>query len=150
MLPHKEVRLRLGDLLAADDATLAPALAANKIALIKAAFAYSESIALADLDLADFDGSTPIAGAVGAQLVGIDPVTLEQIITIKDPVGGYRWITTGMTNLPQTIYGAALLNDAGDAILGLLVEDTPITLNAVGQQIDLGSVQMRFVAQPIG
>ena len=149
MIPMKELRLKLGTLLAADSATLAPAADANEIALIKAAFNEDEDLVIGDLTLADFDGSTPIAGALGTQQTGIDPDTAEQRITIKDPLGGYRFITTGLTNLPQQIFGMALTNLAGTALLGVELFDEPITLTEVGQEINLGKVQMTMVLQPL-
>lgn len=148
MIPAKDVRLQFGILLAADDTTLAPAVSANKIALFKNNAVIADGTVVGDLDLADFDGSAAIAGATGAQQTGLDPDTNDQLITIKDPAGGYRFITTGLTNLPQTIYGFALLsNDLATYLAGELLE-TPVTLTAIGQEINIGKAQMRMVAQP--
>jgi hypothetical protein len=149
MLPTKAVRLALGTLLAADTTTLAPAVTANKISLIKAPFTPSENLVIGDLTLADFATSTAIAGTLGAQLVGTDPATLDQVITIKDPLGGYRWITTALTNLPQTIYGFALTDSTLATLLAVAVLPAPVTLQEVGQFIDLGSVQLTIVTRPI-
>jgi hypothetical protein len=136
-------------LLAADTTTLAPAVTANKISLIKAPFTPSENLVIGDLTLADFATSTAIAGTLGAQLVGTDPATLDQVITIKDPLGGYRWITTALTNLPQTIYGFALTDSTLATLLAVAVLPAPVTLQEVGQFIDLGSVQLTIVTRPI-
>lgn len=149
MLPMKAVRLRIGTLLAADATTLAPATDANTIALIKSEFTLEEDLVAADVDLADFDGSTPIAGATGAQQEGIDPATGDQIVTIKDPAGGYRFETTGVTNLPQTIYGYGLFNDDQTVLLGLALLDEPVTLTEANQVINLGKVDLNIVQQPI-
>lgn len=149
MLPTKAVRLQLGELLAADATTLAPAMDANQIALVKSAFVPDENALIADFTLADFDGSTPIAGATGTQQVGNDPATGDQIITIKEPAGGWRWESTGVTNLPQTIYGAILMDDGGTTLLGMMLLDTPLTIAEAGQEINLGSVKMTMVLQPI-
>ncbi len=149
MLPTLAVRLQLGNLLAADTTTLAPAASANKIALIKEPFNYDENQTASSLTFADFTGATPIAGETGSQATGIDPTTLDQIITILDPVGGYRWITGDAVNLPQTIYGAALTDNAGTTLLALLQLNPPILLQEAGQQIDLGTVTMTLNPQPI-
>src|SRR5579864_4470302 len=74
MLPMKALRLKLGVLLAADVPTLAP-VAANKVALVNAAFAPNEALTIASLSFATFTGSAPIAGAAGPQGVGTDPAT---------------------------------------------------------------------------
>lgn len=149
MLPTRTVRQRIGTLLAADASSLAPATDANKIALVQNDFTPNQDLVAANLDLADFDGSTPIAGATGAQQTGLDPVTGQQIITIKDPAGGYRWITTGVTNLPQTIYGFALLSNDLSTLIAMEKLTEPVTLTASGQVINLGSANMTIVSQPV-
>lgn len=149
MLPMKDLRLSLGTALAADAATLAPVADANKVALIKTAFALNEDLEIGDLILATFTGSTPLSGSTGAQQVGIDPATLQQRITIKEPLGGWRWVNADASPLTQTIYGYCLINDAGDALLAAALLPTPITLTDIDQEINLGTVEMTFVAQPL-
>lgn len=149
MLPMRAERLLIGTLLAADAGSFAPAVSANKIALVMAAFTPNEDLTLGDLTLADFAGSTPLAGSTGAQLASVDPATDEQLITIKEPLGGWRWVTTALTNLPQTIYGYALVDSTIAAMYGVQALDVPITLTAVGQSIDLGAVVLRINQQPI-
>lgn len=149
MLPMIAVREALGTLLAADATTLAPAVNANKVALFMNNVAVTENLVAGDLTPATFTGSTPIAGATGAQQTGIDPVTQEQIVTIKEPVGGWRWATTNTVNLPQTIYGFALYDSTLATLLGAALLPAPITLTAAGQEINLGAVQMRFVLRPL-
>jgi len=148
MLPMKAVRLQFGELLAADTTTLAPAVNANKIALIANDFNLNELLEVADLTLADFDGSAPIAGATGTQLAGIDPLTGEQIVTVKEPIGGWRWEMTGLTVPTQTIFGYALLKSDLSVLYGAQRLPAPITLQAIGEQIDIGSAQIRIVLNP--
>jgi hypothetical protein len=148
MLPVNSLRLALGDLLAADVPTLAP-VAANKIALIAAPFVMDQNTVLAGLTLATFTGSAPKAGAAGAQQVGVDPATGDQVITILQPAGGYRFECTVAPATPETIYGAALINNAGTALLGLMELPNPINIAAVTDFVDVGTVEMRFVQQPI-
>lgn len=149
MLPMKPVRLRLGTLLAADATTLAPAADNNTVLLIMSDFTPNEDLVPADLTPATFDGSAGLLAELGAQQVGLDPTTGDQIVTIEEPVGGWRWITTGLTNLPQTIFGYGLYNEALDTLLGVTKLDTPITLQGVGEEINLGAIQLRFVLEPI-
>jgi hypothetical protein len=149
MLPMSALRLSLGSSLAANATYLAPASLPNAIALIIAPFTPNENLTLAALTLATFTGSTPIDGIAGAQEVSIDPVTLQQKITIKPPAGGWRFACTAGSGLPQTIYGYALVDNAVAVLLGVQVLPTPITITASGQAIDLGVVEMDFVAQPI-
>lgn len=146
MGPTAALQARLGALLAGDTTTLAQASDANVIALVQSNTTYSPTLVAADLELADFDGSTEIAGATGAQLSGTDPATGDQIVTIKEPAGGWRWETTGVTNLPQTIYGFALLNEAKTTLYGYERLATPVTLTAADQVIDIGSATFRIIA----
>jgi len=149
MLPMLALRLQIGELLAADDTTLAPAANANKMALIAAAFTPDEGLEEGDLTYASFDGSTPITGVVGTQQAGVDPATLDQIVTIKEPAGGWRWESTGVTNLPQTIYGFALLDNALAVLLAVASLDEPVTITAAGQEINLGACKLTIVQQPV-
>lgn len=148
MLLMKALRLALGTLLASDSSTLAPATLPNKMGLAKNNFSLTENLVIGDIVAADFDGSTLIPGAAGAQQTGLDPATNDQVLTIKDPAGGYRWITTGSTQLPQTIYGYYLVDTTGANLLMAGRFNTPITLTDVGQVINLGQADTTFVAQP--
>ena len=149
LLPVKSVRLQLGALLAADPTTLAPAGPGNKIALISVNFVPTENLVLAGLTLANFTGSTPIVAAGGAQQVGLDPTTGQQVITMSPPAGGWRWITGNAVNLPEVIYGFALLDNAMVTLLGVQLLTTPVQLTAAGQEINLGDVQIHLVLTPL-
>lgn len=146
MFATLELREQMAKLLAADTATLAPAALANHVTLLKAPIAPGEGVTIADLTFADFDGSTPIDVTVGAQAEGLDPATSDAIITMSPPVGGFRWETTGVTNLPQTIYGYAMLNSTDGKLWATEALATPITLTASNQVIDLGNVNLREIA----
>lgn len=149
MLPMIAVREEIGILLAADATTLAPAGSANKIALIGAVFTPRETLVATDLTLLSGHGLDPIAGATGAQSVGLDPVTQEQIILIKPPAGGYKWTTSGGLAVAKTIYGYALLDTTLATLLAVQTLPTPITVAADGYLIDVDPVEMRIVLAPI-
>lgn len=148
MMPTKAVREQLGELLGADTTTLAP-VAANKMALVIADFNEDEDHVLADFTLATFTGSAPIAGAAGAQGVGIDPVTGDQVISILPPAGGYRYECTVAPASPQTVFGYILVDNGAATLLAMKKLTTPVTIENVGDFIDLGVPEMRLVAQPI-
>ncbi len=139
MIPTNSLAEQSMKLLAADATTLAP-VTANKIALVKAPFSPSGTTVLSDLVLADFDGSTPKSGVAGTQPEGVDPATGAVIIDISPGAGGWRWETTGLTNLPQTIYGFALIDDGATTYLAGALLATPIVLSAVNQRVDLGAL----------
>lgn len=148
MLPVKDLRLALGELLAADVATLAPA-AANKIALVINPFVPDETLTFGDFTLATFTGSTPKAGAAGAQQAGIDPNTGEQKITILAPAGGWRWECTAAPAAPEIVYGFILMDNAGAVLLGMESFVNGIPVANIGDFIDLGAAEISFVAQPM-
>lgn len=148
MFPMSALRLAIGDLLAAE-IPLAQAAENNIIALVVAPFALDEALVVGDLTYADFDGSTPLEVGLTTQQVGIDPATGEQILTLIEPVGGWRWEVTGVTNLPQTVYGFALLTDTSAALLAVQLLDEPVNLTIVGHEINIGQVTFRVLSQPL-
>jgi len=137
MTPTLALREKAMQLLAADTATLAPAANANKMALVKVDFSPAESLVIGDLEFADFDGSTPLDLGLGAQAEGLNPGTTDAVIDLKVPAGGLRWETTGVTNLPQTIFGWALLDNAEAVLLATGIFSDPVTLTAVNERIDV-------------
>lgn len=147
MLPTRALRLSIGEL-AADNLPLAAVAATNDVRLIIADFTPDENLTFADLTFADFDGSTELSAALGDQQTGEDPLTGDQLITMIEPAGGWRWTVTGVTNLPQTVYGYALIDTAaGTDLLGVAKLPTPIPLTAVGQEINIGTVAFRLNQQ---
>jgi hypothetical protein len=149
MIPTLAIRDQAMKLLAADTTTLAPAMNAIYMALVKAPLVPTEQLTFADITLATFDGSTPIALTVGSQPEGLDPVTTDSVIDLSPPAGGFRWITTGTTDLPQTIYGYVLLDHAKTTLYAAETLDVPITLTATGQRIDIGDANLNLAAGSI-
>jgi hypothetical protein len=151
MLATQNVIDRIPTLLAADATTLNPGAGDElEMVLLMADFAPSPATVVGDLTIATFDGHAPLSAAAGAPFVAKDPLTNEWIITPREAAGGWRWETTGVTNLPQTIYGAALLSDDQATLFGLEHFDTPITLTAADQEVNLGTEQFRMVQAPLG
>jgi len=115
---------------------------------IKAAFTPGPSPAVTDADIADFDGSTPLVYASAARIPVADVLTSELRINMPAPVGGNQFTTSGVTNLPQTIYGAVLGTSSttveGGVLYGSGTLDEPMTLTASGQQIDFGQIEFPF------
>lgn len=117
------------------------------IALVMAAFTPSPSLVLTDLTLADFTGSTPKAAGAAAPAFYTDPTTGDFIALLAEPAGGWKWSPSDGTNLPQTIFGYACLNNAQDELMATELIDPPITLSAPDQVITIGNVEFRI--QPI-
>lgn len=149
MLPMVDLRLALGDTLAADTTTLAPAVNGNKVALIAAAFTPNEDLVVGDLTFATFTGSTPLVCGTGTQPVGIDPNTGQQVISIKEPAGGFRWECTADPSPAENIFGFALTDNAGATLFAVEAFDAPITISASGQFIEIPFARLTFVLQPM-
>lgn len=145
MQPTLEVFNRLALLLAHDTGTLAPAANPPKLHLSKTAFVPNQDLVPADLTEADFGGYAAIAAIVGNQLASIDPLTNERLAEMKIPAGGWRFACTALTNCPQTIFGAYLLNDAGTQIYGSALLPAPMVIDTIAQFIDIDSVVFRFL-----
>lgn len=148
MLPMRALRLSIGTELAAGTFLSQPTNA-NIVRLISADFALSEGLVVGDLTFANFDGSTALDVALDDQQVGTDPLTNQQKVTLVEPLGGWRWEVTGTTNLPQNIFGVALLTAASASLLAVEKLPTPITLTEIGQEINLGTLDFPIVLQPI-
>jgi hypothetical protein len=144
MKPTNTILDEIATLLAADSATLAPAALACHVKLIKAPFTPNPNTVVGDFTYADFATSTQLSSTVGAQLTGVDPLTLDRFVEMKSPALGWRWAVTATTNLPQTIYGFCLLDNANAVVYGSALFETPITLTAVGQVIEIDTLKFTF------
>jgi hypothetical protein len=149
MIPSKALREKMATLLGADTATLAPAANANVIALFMNDISPTEATVLGDLVLSTFDGNAPLEVGLNAQPVALDPANNDAIIDMVPPITGFRWVTSGVTNLPQTIYGYALLTHLNAAYLAAKRLDTPVVLTAVGQRVDIGAPNFRQLANSV-
>jgi hypothetical protein len=149
MQATRALREKMAQLLAADTTTLAQAADANLIKLCTNNFTPSESSVYADMEFADFDGSNPIEVELGTQPEGLDPNNADALITLSPPAGGFRWETTGVTNLPQTITGFALVNNGETTLFACDRLPTPITLTAINQVVDLGALILRQLANSL-
>jgi len=115
--------------------------ATSKVKLMTNNPAIDSNTVIASFTEATFDGYAAL-GASGVSALFTDPLTGLEVIRIAPPAGGWKYVTTGLTALPMTIYGAYLTNTGGTILMGAVKFDTPIILTAVGQLIDLGNVEL--------
>jgi len=150
LLPMIAVRQKLGTLLAADSGTLAPATLANQIALIIAPFTPNENLTPGSLTLATTNGLAAILCATGAQEVALDAVTGAQVITLVPGAGsGFRWVSSGTFTSPITVYGVAVLDNAGANLWAVAALPSPVVFQAAGYALDLDPQTFTFVLQPM-
>lgn len=144
MLPIIAVRVSVGTLVAADPTYLNQATNANLVALVVSPFVPSETLLVASLTFATWPGYVDVNCPFGPALVGVNPATLQQEITIPDPINGYRYVVTGTTGLPQTVYGFALCTKAKAILLASELLPVPLPIQDVGQVIDLGQIRIKL------
>jgi len=145
MTPSNAILDAIANLFANDPATIAPVALAVHVHLAKAAFTPTPSLDIASLVEASFDGGSPLSAGVGPQQEFLDPASGQRIVQLLEPSGGWHWVTTGITDLPQTIFGW-YATDNTDAVLygsGLLA--IPVVLNAIGQGIDIPQIRYTFL-----
>lgn len=114
--------------------------------LAKNSFTPGLNTVIGDLTEADFDGYAGIAVGTGLVRVYIDPATGENIIEMIPPLGGWHWVTTGITNLPQTIYGYALTDSTKAKVWGSGLLSAPLLLTASGQGLDVDEANFRLIS----
>ncbi len=144
MQPSDAILNAIATLLAHDTATLANATA-NHVHLAKAPFTPAPGFDVTTFVEADFIGYAILSPTAGNQLEFLDPVTLLRTIELAAPVGGWHFQTTGITNLPQTIYGWWVTNAADTALYAMGLLGTPVALQASGQGFDLPLLRFAFL-----
>jgi len=149
MQPTDYIFNQLAALLAADTGTLAPATLPPQLVPVKAPFTPGVGLVVGALTLADFATSTAISTIVGSQNAVQNPLTFERMVEMKIPAGGWRWTVTALTNLPQTIYGVALLDNTLAIVYGAALLPTPILLTTVGQVVEIDNIQFVFLLNGI-
>lgn len=137
MTPSNALAQAMMNLLAADANTLAPAADAMKVKLVASSFVPSRGLTIGSLTLATFNGSTPLEPVLGAQEVGYDPVRGERFVQIIPPEGGWYWECAVAPGAAETIYGVILTDDAGTALHGSALLDTPVIVQSVGDSVYL-------------
>jgi hypothetical protein len=145
MTPTQTMLDSVATQIATDTSVLAAALFVQ-VFLIKAPFVPGPTLTIGGLTPADFATSTPIANTSAVILKYTDPQTGEWLIEVPPPAGGWHWVVTAGTNLPQTIYGYGLMDSTGAILYGTALFPTPLLLNASGQGLDTPPINFRLSA----
>lgn len=145
---------RMIDELAADTTTFAnpDGDACPHVILCNQPFTPALTLTYADLAAieADFDGyiANGKSADTGTQNTAFDPLTSQYLLQLKVPAGGFRWETTGLGNLPQTIYGFGVGSFDSTNLYFAALFPTPIVLTAVNQVVEVVLAQLSFT--PVG
>ena len=144
MKPVRSLWQAQADLLAADPATLAPAMNANKVHLAINNFTPSLDLVLADLTPATFTGSAAKDVGTGTQPTYYDVATGKYTIRLLEPVGGWNWVCTVDPAAPETVYGVYVTDNAGTTLLGAQLLEEPVVIDAAGQGVGIGDLLLAF------
>lgn len=139
---------RLAVLVQTDTTFLDQAADALLVHLSKSAFTPGPSRVIGDFTEADFDGYAALEAGTGTPQRFLDPVTGLWMVQILEPVGGWNWITTGLTNLPQTIYGCYLTLNDGTTLVGCQRFGTQVVLTTEPQGINIDQVAVALSLTP--
>lgn len=148
MIPTQAIVERPFILLSDDTVTFDPGDPPN-LRLIKAPFTPGPNIERADLVDADFDGATFVQLDPTLIAESLDPATNDVMLSMPAGATPYRWETATDLNLPQTIYGSAMIKDNNTDVIACELFDTPITLTAPNQVIMLPTPTLRMFAGAI-
>jgi hypothetical protein len=150
MLASNVILDALASLLANDPLTLAPVANAVHVHLAVNAFTPGPGLLITNFVEATYPGSAAKNAGVGPQQNFIDAVTGQRTVQLIEPVGGWHWVATGLTNLPQDVYGIYVTDNADAVVYGSARLEGPISITAIGQAIDVAQVRFTFFAPVLG
>jgi len=116
---------------------------------LKSSYTPAIGLLFGDIDVADFTpvGTIPLVQSAVPN-ASIDPSTGDPMLTVVPPAGGWYWETADAVNLPQLIYGYAILNAAGDTLIAVTEPlDDPLELAGAGESLNAGILTFRL---PLG
>jgi hypothetical protein len=132
--------------IANDPAGLDPVALAVEVRLAKVNFSPGSQLIPANFTQADFDGYAKLDAVLGEAQIFFDPTSGLTQIQLNEPAGGWHWETTGLTFLPQTIYGFYVTTNGAAVLIGCALFTPSLPLTIVGQGIDIDQVRFTLVA----
>jgi len=141
MTPTNALMDRVPILLAGDANSLSSATAMH-VHLVQDAISPGPTTDFTTLTECNFDGYAVLEPTVGDQDSYFDPVLNMRVVQLVEPAGGWKWETTGVTNLPQTAQ-AIVLTDTADTVTwgSQLLTSGPVVLTASGQAVIEGAIR---------
>lgn len=146
MIPTYSLFQRLFVLLGADSTTLSQTTNLTKVILFKNEVTVNMNTILGDLTEADFDGYAARDIAANAWPQSVDPATGDSMLDARPDSTPFLWETTGVTDLPQTIYGWAVVDSTGATLYCAQNLIPPVVLSAVNQSVTIPRAAMRMLA----
>ncbi len=144
MIPTNVILDSISLLVSTDATKLAHATLAVKVHLAKAAFVPAATRVIGDFTEANFTGFAAKLAAVGAQQNFFDPITGQRVVQLVEPAGGWHWQCGDALQLPQTIYGFYVTDNASAVVYGCALLPQTVLLSATGDAVDIGNVRFSF------
>lgn len=141
MIPTPAMLAIVQALIAEDPGSLAPVADGLLVHLAKASFNPASVLIPADITEADFTGSAALEAGVGACQEFFDPTTGLRVIQLNEPAGGWHWAATNTSNLPQSIHGWYVTDNANAVLFGSQLFDSPIPILSAGDGVDVDQVR---------
>jgi len=142
MVPTNDVVPRPSTLFGGDSVTINQG-DGNTLNLIKADFTPGRTTDTSMLTLATFDGYAAKTSTITPN-VGRDPSNGDFLVEIPAPAGGWVFEVTGLTGLPQTIYGVTVTGVDSSDTWASAKFPVPVVLTTVGDLVRVDSVTFRL------
>lgn len=109
-----------------------------EVRLIVEPFTPTAYLEVDDLTYASFDGGEPKAPDSNPQNI-TSPSTGMPGLLLREPAGGFNYVCSGTTDLPQTVYGWAVI-DSGGLLAFCDLLDEPVVISEVGDFVTLSAI----------
>jgi len=121
--------------------------------LLKDDIAPSLDTVLDDTMIADFDGYAPSAIAAGVRATNYDGNSGDRLIVIPPAANANTFETTGLTHLPETVYGG-VLSDSSTTIesphgIAYFRLDEPVQLTEADQGLTIPLIRVHVLTSAI-
>ena len=143
VIPVSAVLAQIANLIATDVTEL-NAIARVNVHLAQAPFTPGPGLTLGALTEATFNTYAAIAQAAGVPNTYTDPATEEWLVQLLQPIGGWQWSAGSLADLPQTIYGWYVTDNANANLFYAELFAAPVTLAAIGNGVNIDQVNVRL------
>ncbi len=97
-----------------------------------------------DLTTPTFTGYADKAMGIALGREGTDPLSGKNEVIAVPALGGLVWAPSDAVNLPQTIYGWAMVDSTGAFLIGAERFPNPIILSGAGQLVSVDKVACEY------
>jgi len=144
MQPSQNFLHSIAAALAADTTWLAEATPFVSLHLAQNDFNPNLQMTLADLTECTFTGYAAINAASAATQTFYDPTTLEDVIQVREPAGGWHFACSGTPSPAQQVTGWYLTDSGATKLIGCQRFEETILITSVLQAVDVDQVRFQL------